>query len=103
MTATGRNTAASPTSLINVPTTVGLIFLIAFLPSNPAPIHISAIGVAVCDIFAIVLSIIAGKSILRSEATSPARIPIIIGLVIMLYKAFLMLSFLIFLAFLLSF
>ena len=54
--------------------------------------HISAIGVAVCAIFDIALSIIAGKSILRSDATSPVRIPIIIGFVIILYKAFLMLS-----------
>ena len=78
----------------NVAITVGLIFLIAFFPSNDAPIHISATGVAVCAILLIVLLIITGYLNPAREDNNPSTIPIIIGLVTILKHAFLMFSFL---------
>ena len=93
-TAIGRNIAARPTSFKNVAITVGLIFLIAFFPSNDAPIHISATGVAVCAILLIALLIITGYLNPAREDNNPSTIPIIIGLVTILKHAFLMFSFL---------
>ena len=77
--ATGRKIPARTTSFISDAAIVGLIFASAFLPSNVAPIEISASGEAITARLFIVLSIILGKFIFKNDAARPKKIPIIIG------------------------
>lgn len=56
---------------------------VAFAPSNPAPMLSSAIGVAQPPSMLRNLSAIGGKSIDSSENGRPARMPRMIGLVMM--------------------
>ena len=68
---------------------VGLIFAKAFFPSNPAPITISAKGVAMEAILLMVLSINTGNSRCSNEVAAPNTIPIMIGFLQMFLNAFL--------------
>ena len=78
-TATGRKMSGWITNLIRDAAIVGLIFASAFLPSNPAPIVISASGVAICATLLTVLLIIVGNSIPKSPTINPAKMPRMIG------------------------
>ena len=76
----GRKITGSKMSLMNVAAQVGASFLIAFAPSNPAPMLIRATGVAQAESMSSPLASIGGKSTCNSENGKPARIPKMIGL-----------------------
>ena len=82
-TAIGRKMTGSRMSLMKAAAQVGPSFLMAFAPSNPAPMLSSAIGVAQPPSMLRNLSAIGGKSIDSSENGRPARMPRMIGLVMM--------------------
>src|SRR5574344_1260847 len=67
------------TSLIVVAITVGFNFAIAFLPSNPAPITISANGDVITARLLTVLSIIFGNVTSKYDRIIPAKILRMIG------------------------
>ena len=66
---------------------VGAIFASAFLPSNPAPMVISAKGVAICATLLTVLFTSVGNWIPSSPTISPARILKMIGFLHILIPA----------------
>ncbi len=77
--AMGTKTSGCATSFINDAAIVGPIFARAARPSKPAPVAMSASGVAICATVSIVLFTTAGKRIPASPTASPRRIAMMIG------------------------